>query len=133
MLEARYGLIPDLGGSHRLGRLIGPSRTKEIVWSTRNVEAGEALGIGMLNRVVSLKELAGEASKLLVEVATHSSLVLSLTKSLIDHAPETPFEAELEREAEAPAICVAGRDHRAGSNPFAQRGEPPRAESRAGD
>ena len=42
MLEARYGLIPDMGGAHRLARLVGPGRAKEMVWSTRRVEAKEA-------------------------------------------------------------------------------------------
>jgi enoyl-CoA hydratase/carnithine racemase len=52
MLEPRYGLIPDLGGVHRLARLVGPSRAKELVWSTRNVEAEGGLRIGLVHKVV---------------------------------------------------------------------------------
>src|SRR5687768_16653026 len=42
MLEVRFGLVPDLGGTHRLARLVGPAMTKEIVWTGRTIEAEEA-------------------------------------------------------------------------------------------
>jgi len=61
MLEARYGLIPDLGGTHHLARLVGPGRAKELVWTTRPVSADEAMRIGLVNRVVSTSTLAEEA------------------------------------------------------------------------
>src|SRR5438094_5532806 len=37
MLEARYGIIPDLGGMHHLAQLLGPARAKEMVWTARTV------------------------------------------------------------------------------------------------
>jgi enoyl-CoA hydratase/carnithine racemase len=52
MLELRYGIVPDLGGNHRLSALVGPARAKELIWTTRRVDADEALRIGLANRVV---------------------------------------------------------------------------------
>jgi len=112
MLEARYGLIPDLGGMHHLARLIGPARAKELVWTTRTVEAEEAERIGLANRVVPVERLEESASEVLQTVMAHSPTAVRLSKALIARAHETPLEEELEREAEAQSETVRGDDHR---------------------
>ena len=112
MLEARYGLIPDLGGTHHLARLVGPARAKELVWTTRPVPAEEAMRIGLVNRVVSNSDLAQEAEQLCREVVAYSPTAAASTKSLISRAAETAFETELEREADSQAACLEGDDHR---------------------
>jgi enoyl-CoA hydratase/carnithine racemase len=110
MLEARYGLIPDLGGPHRLARLIGPARAKELVWSTRTVDAAEADRMGLANRLVEPDQVEAVARRLLAEVTAHSPAATALTKSLIDEAAETPLEHEFERELAAQAICIESAD-----------------------
>ncbi len=47
VLEPRWGLVPDLGASWRLPRLIGQGRALELMLSTRRVDAGEARAIGL--------------------------------------------------------------------------------------
>ena len=89
MLEPRYGLIPDLGGPHRLARLVGPSRAKELVWSTRIVGAQEALGIGLIDRIVEPEVLLSEAETLARQVSQHSPTAVGLIKELIERASET--------------------------------------------
>jgi enoyl-CoA hydratase/carnithine racemase len=111
ILEARYGLIPDLGGSHHLARLVGAARAKELVWSARTMGAEEAERLGLVNRVAgSAQDLPAVAEALLRDVTAHSPIVVSLVKSLIDHAPETPLEVELERESQAQMLCVQSHD-----------------------
>ena len=112
MLEARYGLIPDLGGMHHLARLIGPARTKELIWTTRTVEADEAARLGLANLVVSVDRLAVEARALLDRVLAHSPTAAALSKALISRAAETAFETELEREGAAQLQCLESDDHR---------------------
>ena len=108
MLEARYGLIPDLGGIHHLTRLVGPARAKELVWSARTVEADEAQRLGLVERLADPDQLAGEARALMRSVTVHSSTAASFTKALISTATEAPLEAELRREGGAQAAILEG-------------------------
>ena len=111
MLEARYGLIPDLGGMHRLARLVGPARAKELVWTARLVEADEADRLGLVNRVVDGEPLDA-AAELIADILAVSPVPVALSKALIDRAHDTPLETELEREQHAQTICIASEDHR---------------------
>jgi enoyl-CoA hydratase/carnithine racemase len=112
MLEVRFGIIPDLGGLHRLSRLVGPARTKEIVWTGRNVEAEEAERLGLVNRLVSNDTLEKEAEAYARELVNAPPLPVSLTKTLIGRAHETSLETSLERDAQAQAACIESEDHR---------------------
>lgn len=112
MLEVRFGLIPDLGGLHRLSRLIGQARTKEIVWTGRNMEAEEAERLGVINRVVSAEALEKEAETFVRDLVIAPPLPMSLSKALIGRAHETSLETSLERDAQAQAACIESEDHR---------------------
>src|SRR5262249_37630535 len=50
--EVLLGIIPGGGGTQRLPRLVGPSVAKDLICSGRQVDAEEALRIGLVNRVV---------------------------------------------------------------------------------
>ena len=54
--EILLGLIPGAGGTQRLPRLVGPARAKDLIFSGRQVDAAEALAIGLVDRVVPAAE-----------------------------------------------------------------------------
>jgi len=121
ILEPRYGIIPDLGGAHHLTRLVGPARAKELIWSTRAVEADEALRIGMVNRVVAPGELDEATEAFAREVTAHSPTAVALVKRMIDRAADTTLEDELAREASDQAIALSSEDHREAVAAFLER------------
>ena len=57
MAEVSYGLVPDLGGTGRLLRLVGYQRALEICATGRHVHADEAVRIGLALVSVPLAEL----------------------------------------------------------------------------
>jgi enoyl-CoA hydratase/carnithine racemase len=125
MLEVRFGLVPDLGGSHRLARQIGPARAKELIWTGRAVEADEAERIGLVNRVVAAGALDKEADALVRDVVASPPIPVSLTKALIGRAAETSLETALERDAHAQATCIDSEDHREAVAAYLEK-RPPR-------
>src|ERR1017187_1647837 len=68
----------------RLTSLIGPARTKDLIFTARLIEAPEALALGLLNEVVpdvaTLQRRAGETAKL---VAGHAPITLEVTKEAV--------------------------------------------------
>jgi enoyl-CoA hydratase/carnithine racemase len=112
MFEIRFSLVPDLGGNHRLTRLVGPARAKEYVWTGRPIEAGEAERVGLANKVVSADTLAKEAEAFARELLASPPIPVSLAKSLIDRSFDQTIEAEFEQAAQAQTMCVETEDHR---------------------
>ncbi len=106
MLEPRYGLIPDLGGLHRLTRLVGPARAKDLVWATRMVEADEARRIGLVDRIAQPDDLLAEALALARQVVQHSPTTVALIKDLVERAFETPLHDEFELEVQGQTRAV---------------------------
>ncbi|MGH2676224.1 MAG: enoyl-CoA hydratase/isomerase family protein [Actinomycetota bacterium] len=129
MLEVRFGLVPDLGGSHRLSRLIGPARAKELVWTGRIVEPNEAERLGLVNRVVPAQTLAKEAEALVRDVVASPPIPVSLTKALIGRSMESSLETALERDGQAQATCIDTEDHREAVAAYLEK-RPPRFQGR---
>ena len=51
VLEIRWGLIPDMTGTHMLPRLVGLDVAKELTWTGRMVSGEEAVSLGLATRV----------------------------------------------------------------------------------
>ncbi|CAN5197774.1 enoyl-CoA hydratase/isomerase family protein [soil metagenome] len=68
----------------RLTALVGPARTKDMIFTARLIEAPEALGLGLLNEVVAdvetLQRRAGELARLM---AGHAPITLEVTKEAV--------------------------------------------------
>lgn len=110
--EIRWGIIPDLGGTQRLPRLIGLGRAKELVMTGRRMKADEALAWGLVNRVVSRDALLEEALGWAKELAAGPPLAVAAAKRLTTEAFEMPLAAGLEREAMVNRRLLATEDFR---------------------
>ena len=67
----------------RLVDLIGPARTKEIIYTGRMIEATEALSVGLLNEIVELPELATRAEALANQIAMNAPITIQVTKEAV--------------------------------------------------
>ena len=99
--EARLGLPPLFGSSQRLAKTIGVGRAKELLLTGRNVDAAEALRIGLVNKVVPLDALEEEAERLAVAIAGNSLSSLRAIKMLINYGLSEGYETGLKEEVTA--------------------------------
>lgn len=67
----------------RLVSLIGPARSKEMIYTARHVDAGEALGWGLINEVVSPDALASRTQELAEAIAQAPPLTLRVSKEAV--------------------------------------------------
>src|SRR5580698_2738010 len=82
--EVLLGVIPGGGGTQRLPRLLGSSRAKELIIPGRQVRAGDALGIGLCNRVVPADDVLESSLTSAAEFARGPLGAHQLAKSAID-------------------------------------------------
>jgi enoyl-CoA hydratase len=96
--EVELGVFPGGGASSNLLHLVGPSRAKDILLTTRNVTAEEALRIGLADRVFPLEELMAKTNEFVKELVEKDCTILLMTKTLVDGmtGKDVPEAAELE-------------------------------------
>ena len=84
--ELNAGIIPGSGGCSRIVRLIGPARTKELVFTGDLIPASEAHVMGLVNRVVPAADLLAAARGLAEKFLAKAPQALGIAKLLINHA-----------------------------------------------
>ena len=124
VLEVRFGLIPDLGGPHRLVSLVGPAMAKELVWTGRPIDGTEAARIGLVNRAVSTEGLASEADQLIATLTAGPPTTLRLGKRLVESAHGRALEDHLADAREAQVSCVSTEDHREAVAAYLEKRQP---------
>ncbi len=80
---AKLGLAYSLADTKRLYDLVGPSRTKEILYTGRRIDATEALQLGMINHIVASDELETRALALAREIAGNAPNSVRAAKAVV--------------------------------------------------
>lgn len=106
LLEMRYGLIPDLGGSTRLPQLIGAGRAKRMIWLAERIDGAEAARLGLAEFVVSPRQLASRADDLAAKLAAPPHVAKRRAKKLIDGAHLVSQSEGMDAEAAAQLECM---------------------------
>ena len=90
--EASIGAPVTTAGLQNLPQLVGLGRAKELVFTSRRIDAREAERIGLVNKVVPLEELDKAALELAKEISKNSSAAINLMKGVMDHTFESSKE-----------------------------------------
>ena len=122
--EITLGIIPGGGGTQRLARVIGKQRAMELVLTGRRIEAGEALALGLVNRVVGADRWLEEALDLARTVAERPPIAARLAKQAVLVAEETTLSTGLENERRLYELAMATEDRVEGMNAFLEKREP---------
>ena len=120
--EILLGIIPGAGGTQRLPRLIGPARAKDLIFTGRQVPAGEALAIGLADKVVPDAAVYEAARELVARYATGPALALRAAKQAVDTGLEVDLATGLEVERLQFAALFATEDQKTGMRSFVEDG-----------
>lgn len=120
--EILLGIIPGAGGTQRLPRLIGTARAKDLILTGRFVDTEEALGMGLVNRVVAPDDVYSESVALAQRLAAGASLAQRAALEAIDRGVETDLTTGLAIERSLFAGLFATEDRSIGMASFLEHG-----------
>jgi len=83
LTEVRRGIIPAAGGTQRLPRIISLSKSLEMILCGDQIDAREALQIGLVSRVVPAEEVMTEAIKMAERICNNAPLAVRAAKEAI--------------------------------------------------
>jgi enoyl-CoA hydratase/carnithine racemase len=124
LLEFKYGIIPDLGGTQRLPRLVGAGKAKELIFTAARIDAAEALRIGLAERVVSDTELERTVTELAESIAAQPPLAIRGAKQAVNAATQAGVRDGLLIEAERQAVCLRSDDMKEAIAAFVEQRTP---------
>ena len=124
LLEANYGLVPDLGGAHRLPALAGPAIAKKMMWLAERIDGTEAARRHIAEIVVPPDELNDTVDEVASRLAAAPPLVARQVKQLVDAAPRSSFSDALDDVARAQEEIMASHDFAEAINAFVERRRP---------
>lgn len=108
----RVGLVPDFGCHYTLPRRVGLAKAKELIFSARDIEADEALALGIVFRIVPADRLAAVADELARRFLAASPAAIGIAKTILDQTFSLDLRQVLEAEANGQALCLETGYHR---------------------
>jgi enoyl-CoA hydratase len=122
--EVTIGILPGWGGTQRLARVTGPGFAKELIFSGRMCDAGEAVAHGLANRVVPHAQLMEDAAGLAAQIADRSPWAVAAAKQMTNLALDGDLDGHLAHELDLFALAFATEDQREGMGAFLDKREP---------
>jgi len=127
--QVAKGLIPRDGGTQRLSRIVGKGKALELILTANLIDAGEALAIGLVNRIMAQEELAAEAETMAKTMAAKGPIALRYAKEAVNKGLDLTLEQGLRLEADLYFLLHTTDDRTEGIRAFLEK-RPPRFKGR---
>ena len=122
--EIKLGVIPGIGGTQRLTRAVGKSKSMDMMLTGRMMDAAEAERANLVTRVVPLASLMDEAMKMAETIASMSLPSVLLAKEAVNRAFETPLSEGIRFERRVFHSLFATQDQKEGMKAFIEKRKP---------
>ncbi len=122
--EVKIGMLPDLGGTTRLPRILGPTHAKEWILTGRQYSAQRAFELGLLNELTAPGQAQTRALALAKELASCAPLAVAWAKRVIDRGLQMPLRDSLELEQDAMTELLPSADLKEGILAFMEKRAP---------
>ncbi len=98
MPEVGHGVIPDTGGVSVLHAMCGPGLVADMVLTGRTLSAAEALGYGIVSRVVTADDLLDTAYAMASKIAAAPAVTVKLARRVISHLNRPAVRSSMDDE-----------------------------------
>ena len=122
--EINLGIIAGMGGTQRLTRFVGKSKSMEMHLTGRFMDAAEAERSGLVSRVVPASDLIAEALKIAQKIAQKSALSVMAVKEAVNRAQEGSLREGLLFERRLFHALFATEDQKEGMAAFVEKRQP---------
>ncbi len=122
--EQKLGQIPGSGGSARLQKMIGITRTKDIVMRSRRIRGEQALEWGIVTDCVADNELEQATDALVEELVQFAPLAQRTAKKLLNETEDATLATAIELEGNAYSRLRSSDDFREGVTAFHGKRKP---------
>jgi enoyl-CoA hydratase/carnithine racemase len=124
LTETRYGLLPDMGATVWLPRIVGESRARELILLGEVIDAGQALAIGLASRVVPGADLDDAAADLAARLAAQPPIAVRGARRAIDAAWHRGPKESLGLALQGQLRCLQSEDFKEGRQAMAEGRSP---------
>jgi enoyl-CoA hydratase/carnithine racemase len=121
---AKLGLGYGYGGIKMLMDLVGPSHTKDILFSARFLSADEALHIGLINSIIPAAEMETAVREYAGLIADNAPLTIRAAKAAAREALKNPESRDLEKITKMVNACFDSEDYAEGRRAFMGKRKP---------
>lgn len=122
--EVKLGVIPGLGGTQRLPRVVGTGMAKQLLFTGDIIDAQEALRIGLINEIVLSGELMSSALGIVRRIVSGGLLAISLCKFAVNEGLQTDLDRAVTIESDLFGLCFGTYDQKEGMKAFADKRAP---------
>jgi enoyl-CoA hydratase len=122
--EIKIGAIPGAGGTQRLTRAVGKSKSMEMCLAGDPISAEDALKSGLVSKVLPADQLIPEVMKLAAKIAEKSRPLVTLTKEAVLASQETTLTQGVKLERRLFHSVFALKDQKEGMTAFAEKRAP---------
>jgi 2-oxoglutaroyl-CoA hydrolase len=116
--EQKLGQIPGSGGSARLQKMVGITRTKDIVMRSRRIPGQQAYDWGVATECVPDAELEAATDRLVDELRAFSPLAQRTAKKLLNDTEDSPLSIAVELEGHCYSRLRQSQDFKEGVEAF---------------
>ncbi|MBC6442597.1 MAG: enoyl-CoA hydratase [Rhodobacteraceae bacterium] len=122
--EINLGVIAGIGGSQRLTRFAGKSKSMEIHLTGRMMDAEEAERAGLVSRIIPAADLVSEAQKVAAKIAGKSPITTLAVKEAVNRSYETTLREGILFERRLFHSLFATEDQSEGMTAFTEKRKP---------
>jgi len=119
--QVSTGLIPMDGGTQNLPRIVGRAKALELILTAETIAAGEALAIGLVNKLVNREELNSEVEAVAKAIAAKGPVALRYAKEAVNRGLDLTLGQGLHLEADLYSLLQTTYDRQEGIKAFLEK------------